>query len=76
MQTEAAALRKQLEELRTQLQRNEEMVRWLNNQVSGVSADRSACSSPRHKQPHVHGIQKAAHPSLLGFGAQSALVLI
>ena len=36
VQTEAAALRKQLDELRTQLQRNEEMVRWLNNQVSGA----------------------------------------
>ncbi len=34
-QAEAADLRKQMEELRTQLQRNEEMVRWLNNQVRG-----------------------------------------
>ena len=41
-QTDAAALRKQLEELRTQLQRNEEMVRWLNNQVRGWSDMRSA----------------------------------
>ena len=38
-QAEAADLRKQMEELRTQLQRNEEMVRWLNNQVR--SADKT-----------------------------------
>ena len=35
VQAEVTDLRKQMEELRTQLHRNEEMVRWLNNQVRG-----------------------------------------
>ena len=46
MQTEVTDLRKQMEELRTQLQRNEEMVRWLNNQVRPCSNQASLFACP------------------------------
>ena len=48
-QAEATDLRKQMEELRTQLQRNEEMVRWLNNQVRGADLTISRSVSCRHR---------------------------
>lgn len=41
-QTKVTDLRKQMDELRTQLQRNEEMVRWLNNQARVPTAPRLA----------------------------------
>ena len=59
VQAEAAELRKQMEELRTQLQRNEEMVRWLNNQVRGAVCKLS-CN--RILQPNACGSHPPAAP--------------
>lgn len=60
-QAEAADLRKQMEELRTQLQRNEEMVRWLNNQVRGQQARTSQSAWCRHSsQRSCYAEQSAA----------------